>query len=71
MTASTPALVEVGDRVWVARHEWYDATTTFVGGERGLKGPTGRGFAVFILQALDYVSAAAGPSARPCWSASQ
>lgn len=36
MTASLPALVEVGDRVWVARHEWYDATTTFVGGERGL-----------------------------------
>ena len=36
MTASTPSLVEVGDRVWVARHEWYDATTTFVGGERGL-----------------------------------
>ncbi len=36
MTASPPALVEVADRVWVARHEWYDANTTYVGGERGL-----------------------------------
>lgn len=36
MTATHPALVEVADRVWVARHEWYDANTTYVGGERGL-----------------------------------
>ena len=27
---------EVGDRVWVARHEWFDVNVTVVGGERGL-----------------------------------
>lgn len=27
---------EVADRVWVARHEWYDVNTTLVGGTRGL-----------------------------------
>jgi len=28
--------VEVADRVWVARHEWFDVNVTVVGGERGL-----------------------------------
>jgi glyoxylase-like metal-dependent hydrolase (beta-lactamase superfamily II) len=27
---------EVGDRVWVARHDWLDVNVTAVGGERGL-----------------------------------
>ena len=27
---------EVGDRVWVARYEWFDANVTVIGGERGL-----------------------------------
>ncbi|GAA1478932.1 MBL fold metallo-hydrolase [Nocardioides aestuarii] len=27
---------EVGDRVWVARHDWFDVNVTLVGGERGL-----------------------------------
>ena len=27
---------DVGDRVWVARHEWFDANVTVIGGERGL-----------------------------------
>lgn len=26
----------VGDRVWVARHDWFDANVTVIGGERGL-----------------------------------
>jgi glyoxylase-like metal-dependent hydrolase (beta-lactamase superfamily II) len=30
------AFTEVGDRVWVARHEWFDVNVTLVGGERGL-----------------------------------
>jgi glyoxylase-like metal-dependent hydrolase (beta-lactamase superfamily II) len=28
--------VEVADRVWVARYEWFDVNVTLVGGERGL-----------------------------------
>ena len=28
--------VEVADRVWVARHEWFDVNVTVVGGDRGL-----------------------------------
>jgi glyoxylase-like metal-dependent hydrolase (beta-lactamase superfamily II) len=28
--------VEVADRVWVARHSWFDVNVTVVGGERGL-----------------------------------
>ena len=28
--------VEVADRVWVARHEWFDLNVTLVGGDRGL-----------------------------------
>lgn len=38
-TASHPAagrLVEVADRVWVARHAWLDLNVTVVGGDRGL-----------------------------------
>ena len=27
---------EVGDRVWVARYEWYDVNVTVVEGEAGL-----------------------------------
>jgi len=27
---------EVGDRVWVARHEWFDLNISLVGGDRGL-----------------------------------
>lgn len=27
---------EVADRVWVARHEWFDVNVTLVGGDRGL-----------------------------------
>ncbi|MFC6343363.1 MBL fold metallo-hydrolase, partial [Nocardioides hankookensis] len=27
---------EIADRVWVARHEWFDVNVTLVGGERGL-----------------------------------
>ncbi|MFC7493497.1 MULTISPECIES: MBL fold metallo-hydrolase [unclassified Nocardioides] len=27
---------EVGDRVWVARYEWFDVNVTLVGGDRGL-----------------------------------
>lgn len=33
---SSLAFTEVADRVWVARHEWYDANLTVVGGSRGL-----------------------------------
>lgn len=33
---STASLTELADRVWVARHEWYDANVTYLGGERGL-----------------------------------
>ncbi|QWC85833.1 MBL fold metallo-hydrolase [Nocardioidaceae bacterium] len=33
----TPSFAEVGDRVWVARHEWFDANLTLVvGGESAL-----------------------------------
>lgn len=27
---------EVGDRVWVARHDWFDVNVSLVGGERGM-----------------------------------
>jgi glyoxylase-like metal-dependent hydrolase (beta-lactamase superfamily II) len=33
---STAGFQEVADRVWVARHDWFDVNVTLVGGERGL-----------------------------------
>ena len=36
MSTSPATLTEVADRVWVARHPWFDVSTTVVGGERGL-----------------------------------
>lgn len=40
MTTPAPsdpeALVEVADRVWVARHAWYDVNVTVIGGAAGL-----------------------------------
>ena len=33
---ASAAFREVADRVWVARHDWYDVNVTLVGGERGL-----------------------------------
>ncbi len=36
MSTSPAGLTEVADRVWVARHPWFDVNTTVVGGQRGL-----------------------------------
>ena len=33
---STHGFTEVGERVWVARYEWYDVNITVVEGEAGL-----------------------------------
>ena len=36
MSGFTAGFTEVGDRVWVARYEWYDVNITVIEGAAGL-----------------------------------
>ncbi len=48
---------EVGDRVWVARHEWFDVNVAVVGSERGLVLVDTHASAVAARQVVDDVRA--------------
>jgi glyoxylase-like metal-dependent hydrolase (beta-lactamase superfamily II) len=49
------AFVEVADRVWVARYEWFDVNCTLVGGASGLVAVDTHGSAVAAREVLDDV----------------
>ena len=49
------AFVEVADRVWVARYEWFDVNCTLVGGASGLLAVDTHGSAVAAREVLDDV----------------
>jgi glyoxylase-like metal-dependent hydrolase (beta-lactamase superfamily II) len=49
------AFVEVADRVWVARYDWFDVNCTLIGGEAGLLAVDTHGSAVAAREVLDDV----------------
>ena len=49
------AFVEVADRVWVARYEWFDVNCSLIGGSDGLLLVDTHGSAVAAREVLDDV----------------